>query len=317
MDQIDSQHCYDCMVLNRTRSEKDKSRKTAAWASVRPATADHPKRTEPGHRDEDLPDLGAGDKAVIAPILPVVTIQKNHYANKKLRQESISLLQDAERTWSNVLPRTDLQNRFVLIERVTKDEKIRHMVANAESVRQWLMFLFDNHQEFIRMKKEGQLEQCANALEALKSHSELAEVHRDVEASDSEEGGDGKQQEENVNQAELHSGFSKTDVFTFDKYPHLYLKPSDVLKIKQSGKMQLIQDRQVRVPTYNASSNLAFPYLFPMGEKSPIDLGDFKLARYTLKKLCQFAHRMADGTYKWRFASDDVWSMYSYARYYY
>jgi len=36
---------------------------------------------------KDLPLLYPGDKAVIAPVHPVVTVRKNYFANKKLRQE--------------------------------------------------------------------------------------------------------------------------------------------------------------------------------------------------------------------------------------
>jgi len=56
-----------------------------------------------------LPLLHAGDKAVIAPVHPVVTVCKNYMANKKLRQESITLKQDPQQTWCKLLPRTDLQ----------------------------------------------------------------------------------------------------------------------------------------------------------------------------------------------------------------
>ena len=70
-------------------------------------------RTESGHKHENLPYLECGDKAVISPVHPVVTVKKNHYANKKLRLESISLVQDPVPTWSKILPRTSLADRII------------------------------------------------------------------------------------------------------------------------------------------------------------------------------------------------------------
>jgi len=66
--------------------------------------------------------------------------------------------------------------------------------------------------------------------------------------------------------------------------------------------MELVEDNSIRVPTYCTSANLAFPHLYSRGEKSPLDFGSYKLARYLLKKQTLYAHVMSDGTFKWHYA---------------
>lgn len=64
--------------------------------------------TFPGtHRD--LPELSPGDKAVIALVHPVVTEEKTCLRNKKLKQESISLLSDPK---TANLPLENVVNAF-------------------------------------------------------------------------------------------------------------------------------------------------------------------------------------------------------------
>ena len=36
----------------------------------------------------------------------------------------------------------------------------------------------------------------------------------------------------------FESGFSSSDVFAFDRYPYLYVKAKDFMKIKQDSKIQ-------------------------------------------------------------------------------
>ena len=100
LDQIHSQYCYDCMVLNRTKDSKEKTVKIKAWEAVCPKTLDYPKCLD---SDEFLPKLYPGDKAVITPVHPVVTIRKNYMANKQLRQECITLKQDPVPTWVSLI----------------------------------------------------------------------------------------------------------------------------------------------------------------------------------------------------------------------
>ena len=74
-----------------------------------------------------------------------------------------------------------------------------------------------------------------------------------------------------VLQPELESGFSSTDVFTFDKYPNLYLKAKDFLRIKQAGEIEVIQDHQQRVPIYNVR-HACLPIPLSTGRKKPVGL---------------------------------------------
>ena len=49
---------------------------------------------------------------------------------------------------------------------------------------------------------------------------------------------------------------------------------------------------------YNVSARIAFLYLYPHGEKSPLDFGDFKMSHYLLKKQTLFAYKMADAQHR-------------------
>ena len=308
MDQIECQNCIDCVAESGCRSGNLKTERAAAWDAVRPSSLEY----------HNLPQLYAGDKAVLALVHPVVTVRKNYLVSKKLRQESITLMNDTNQTWTKILPRTDLKDRFVVIERTTKDHSRKHIVANPERVRVWLQFLFQNHPQFIRMEKDGELKLSDRALAALQAQSELAEVVDDLEyeedeASSDEETG-GEQVTRSVVQPAMESGLSSSDVFTFDRFPRLYLKGREFLKIKQSGQIEVIEDHQQRVPIYNVSATSAFPYLYPRGEKSPLDFNDFKLSRYLLKKQCLFAYKLDHSRYYWQYAEDDIHLMHQYAR---
>ena len=78
------------------------------------------------------------------------------------------------------------------------------------------------------------------------------------------------------------------------------------MRIWKEGKTEINEDYFVRRHTYSTSANLAFPHLYPNGEKSPLDLGEYKLGRYLLKKQSLFAHRTLDGQLRWNFAEDDT-----------
>ena len=103
-DQVESKFCYDCMTDRKQGARKKEF--FDAWNAVRPSSIDH----------HGLPQLYPGDKAVISLVHPVVTIRKHYMMNTKLRQESITLLNDCNATWTRILPRSDLQDRFVVIE---------------------------------------------------------------------------------------------------------------------------------------------------------------------------------------------------------
>jgi len=281
-EQTDSEVCYDCLHLSAFH-QKEKQKRQEAWDKVRPVSKDFPK----GADGNDLPYLYPGDKAVIAPVHPVVTIKKNHYADKKMRQECITLIQDPVPVWSKVLPSTCLNDRFMVIERCVRDDR-KYTVANAQRVCQWLDFLFEHHKDFVRLEAIKQLEKNDAYIDALTPDLELAEVdNSSAEYTTSQAKELERQMQENddgITDATVESGFSETHVFTFDRYEELYLKTRDVLRIRKEGKIEIIEDRTIREPTYCTSANLAFPYLFPYGELSPLDLGDYKLARFVLEK---------------------------------
>jgi hypothetical protein len=83
--------------------------------------------------------------------------------------------------------------------------------------------------------------------------------------------------------------------------------------MKSKGLIEIVEDESVRRPTYSASSNLCFPHLYPNGELSPLDFGEYGLAAKLLKKQTLFAHRMSDGKHRWHYAEDSVHMMSQFA----
>lgn len=311
LEQIDSNVCYDCLVLNNSSSAGDKKAKVDAWNKVRPESEEFPKRVERGFENEDLPHLYPGDKAVLAPVHPIVTVKKNYFANKQLRQESISIQQDPVPTWCKILPRCDLHNRFMIIDRTTPSHVgKKYVVASSQRVGQWLRYLFRNHREFIRMRENDELEMSSSAIRALDAQEELAEVLHDLEEGEVNESNAGV-----ITQAEMESRMSYSECFSFDKYPYLYLKAKEFMRLRAEGKVEIVEgNEQERRPTYSSSANMAFPHLFPYGEQSPLDFHNYKLSRFLLKKQSLFAHTMSTGKYQWTFAQDEIYLMYQYAR---
>jgi len=312
LNQIDSEVCYDCLQLQSRKVKKDKVLKyDKSWSKVKPTTNLFPKRAEAGHETEDLPLLTPGEKAVISLCHPVITMKTNFIANKRYRQESISLTQNSEHTWSRVLPRRDLHSRFVVVERRFKSCPNKYIIANVENVRQWLIYLFKHHTEYIRMRQNGLLEFDETALKALENDTELAEILHDPDNPHDLE----VSEETGLPQGEMHGGLSKSEVFTFDNYPYLYLRSKQLLRIKQKGLIEVVEDSCVpRRPTYSASANICFPHNYPHAEMSPTDFGEYKLGQYLLKKQSLFAHKMADGSHFWNFSNDSIHMMYQYAR---
>ena len=296
--------CRDCSFDRRPA--KVKREFFDEWAKVRPMSQTY----------HNLPDLCPGERSVISLYQPVVTVRKNYMFNKKLRQESITLLNDTNQTWTKILPRTDLHDRFLVIERTTKDHSRKHIVANPARVRIWLRYLFRNHPEFIRKQRDGELELSDAALSELEKQSELGEVVDDLEyEKDDDDSNDGKRGDGNVlTQPELESGFSSTDIFTFDRYPYLYLKAKDFMRIKQGGQIEIVEDHQTRMPIYNISSTISFPYLYLHGERSPLDVFNYRIARDLLKRQSLFAYLVDNGRYRWEYAADDVHMMHQYAK---
>ena len=56
--------------------------------------------------------------------------------------------------------------------------------------------------------------------------------------------------EDGLTDATVSAGFSETHVFSFDRYPELYLKTKDVMHIRKEGKLEIIKDDTVRKATY-------------------------------------------------------------------
>ena len=137
-----------------------------------------------GHTNTNLPNLSLGEKLVIAPVHPVVIVKKNYYACTKLRQESISLIQNLDSTWARILPRTDLRGRYMKIERTAKCGSNKYISVNPENVRQWLKRLFTTHPEFIQMKADGKLKFSEEAMQELEKGNELTEIDIDYEESE-------------------------------------------------------------------------------------------------------------------------------------
>jgi len=219
-DQTDSSICHDCVKMKRV-NEKERKKKQEACNQVQPKSRDFPKSGD----GRDLPYLNPGDKAVIAPVHPVVTVKKNSYADKRLRLESISLVQDPVPTWCKILPRTSLAGRFMIIERRVQNSE-KYIIANPDHVRQWLRYLFANHKDFVRLStgEHKLLEINEAAIEAFRPHLELAEVDSGLADCTRADTQQPEGEDEGLTDPTVSSGFSETHVFSFDRYPELYLK---------------------------------------------------------------------------------------------
>ena len=133
----------------------------------------------------------------------------------------------------------------------------------------------------------GELAISEEALNRLESEIELASVETLNENDDAS-----TEPDEGVNhgmiQASMQSGYSSHHVLSYDRYQNLYLRNSDVLKIRKGGKLEILKDDSERRVTYSSSSNCAFPHLFPNSEKSPTDFKSYTLAQELLKKTVLF-----------------------------
>jgi len=77
LDRIESEVCYDCLLLYQLGATKKAEAVKESWNSVRPVSSSYPKRVEQGHENEDLPELTPEETALIAAVHPVVTVTKN------------------------------------------------------------------------------------------------------------------------------------------------------------------------------------------------------------------------------------------------
>jgi hypothetical protein len=148
------------------------------------------------------------------------------------------------------------------------------------------------------------------ALEALKTQSELAEVYDDMELTDEEQ--EQLEKDTGVPAAELRSGMTSHHVYSFDQ---LYLRAREFARIKQGGMIEIVDDREnVRKPVYCLSASTAFPHLYARGERSPVDFNDHKLSRFLMKKQLTFAFTK-DGHWVWVYAQDTIHLCWQFAKY--
>ena len=139
--------CHDCLAMNncermakrQVNEMKPKNVENEKWQNkVKPKSAEFPKRTEEGHRNEYLTDISSAKKAAIALVHPVTAIKKYFLWYKRFRCESITLSQQCDETWAKLLSRTDLKGCFIIIKRTIKNKK-KYICVNSEKVRQWLL----------------------------------------------------------------------------------------------------------------------------------------------------------------------------------
>ena len=318
-EQMSASCCMDCLEQIRMKNDTAKREMEESWSKVKPASKNYPKRTDVGHEKEDLPQLQPGEKSVISPYQPIVTIKRNSFGDKKIRQESITLTNNPLAIWNKVLPRTELKSRFIILERTARDQKKRYIIADSTKVKQWLKYLFKNNEEFIKLKDSGELELSEDAFDALNADVELAEVDEIVheltnmcETPTNEKNTSDRQSL--TTQHNMESGFYESNIFAFDKFPSLYIPSKQATRLMKNGDVTVVEDDELKRATYCISANLSFPYLYPHGEKSPLDFLDFKLSRYLLKKQTLFSHTMANNAEMWTYQEDDIHMAHQFSR---
>jgi len=177
-------------------------------------------------------------------------------------------------------------------------------------VKLWLDYLFRNHKHYIDMKANGLL---THDISSLQPDQELATVIDDLSASSSSD-----EETQQPVQYSMDAGLSKTDIYTFDHYPHLYIKTQHKIRLERNNSIRIIRgdEPSSRKPSYDPciSDNLAFPHLFPHGESTPTDFQSHVLNRALLRKLLQHAQVTDDVHLKWTHAEDGVFLMHQFAR---
>ena len=275
--------------LERNNEGEKIRRVEKTWQSVKPPSKQFPKRLDEGHVSKDLPELSLVERSVIAPVQTVVTVTKNFYSQKRLRQESITLTQDPDHTWASIIPRSDLKSSHVMIERMTRDRNREYLIANKNKVAVWLQKLFRDHDGIVNMKDDGKLSLSAEALAALK-HCELAEVDEMCEESDQLVRHERRLSSVDADpvglaQASMQPA-SRHHTFSFEKTSGLYTRFKDALKIKREGKIQVVEDSSIRTPAFHVSPTMSSPHLYcEKGQKSPADLADPHEAADMMRKL--------------------------------
>ena len=307
-DQIEEceDRCYFCPKNERKIGLKSREERLKIWnEKVKPS------KEYPQFKGEELPELSAGEKSVINLVQPAVTVIRSFTRGTKFRQESISLLKDDPSSlWLDVLPKTDLKDRFLVIEQTKKNDKKRYIFADPLKVERWLNYLFENHPEYIFRKDNDQLKISKTALSLLENECELAGVDKIISHADSESS---DEEVEGAEQTAMRSGLTESNVYCFDN-ENLYLRDKEFMKLKKQGKIEIIEDKSRRRPVYNSSANISFPHLYPDGKMSPLDFKDWKICEELLKRQTMFAQKTRNSTLKWRFAEDSIHLMHQFAR---
>ena len=335
-----SQFCHDCMAMKdrerkrKTKNSENKSKndKNEIWLKkVKPKSPEFPKRTEEGHKNEYLPDINAAERAAIALVHPVTTIKKYFLWYKRFRCESITLSQQCDETWAKLLPRTDLKGRFIIIERTIKNTEKKYICVDSEKVRQWLLLFFDEqkgHEGVLQRKANGLLEMSEEAINKLKTVSEMAEV--DIENyEESEQANDHTERSLDVDEdgtahSSMHPTMSENHVFAFESKDHLYMNKKEVLKLKDKGLMQFVTDSSKRSQSFNVSAKDAFPHLYTGKNRiAPNECKDTTIAARMLRKLMLYPleyyesgdidHPIENNNMRWFYAEDDVHMAHQYS----
>jgi hypothetical protein len=302
--------CINCMNMNTKRNSEAKEK-----------IEKHLKEMKPQPRQTNLPELSASEKAIIAPVQPVVTVIKNFLHKTKFKQECINLLRRPDTIWSSILPQVSLEKRFVVIEKTYKGMQ-RGMKINVTKIYTWLKYLFQNHVGFKQLQQNGALQYSEAAMKDLEKNKNDVLRNCTLSSSDSEASTDDDDDAMNSNsrgigQTEQTADLTKNEVFCFDSNPGLYMKKRDFIKVKDNKKIAIIPDTQRMIPTYDpmVSTNMAFPYLYPHGEKSATDFGKFSPAKLLMKYELQFAQEIEKHKkWRWRFCEDSIAMMHEYAR---
>ena len=165
----------------------------------------------------------------------------------------------------------------MIVSREFKDTSKKYIIFNPEFCRQWLLYLFANHPEYVRVSVNHQVEFSEVRARTSWRKSSMITITP----------ANWTQTVIALSKLRQESVLTKTEVHTFDKYPNLYLSEKQVLKINQEGLIEIIKDTSVRRPCYNVSANMCFSHLYPNEEMPTLVFSDYKLAKQLLK-ICSF-----------------------------
>ena len=248
---------------------------------------------------------------------------------KRFRCESITLSQECDETWAKLLPRTDLKGRFIIIERTVKNTEKKYICVDSEKVRQWLLLFFDEkdgHEGVLQRKANGLLEMSEDAINKLKTVSEMAEIDNE-NYEESEQASEYTEQlldvdEDGTAHASMHPTMSENHVFAFENKDRLYMNKKEVLKLKDKGHMQFVTDSSKRSQSFNVSAKDAFPHLYTGKDRiAPNECKDTTIAARMLRKLMLYPLEYYESgdidhpveNMRWFYAEDDVHMAHQYS----